>query len=190
MRQRSSGAALLAGLAVAIVVALPAAAYTILRQSDVNGNGRADTWLIDDNLDGLLDRLVTDSNEDGYLDGWVSYDSFGRAHTMWADLNLNGRYEMAVQPVYGSNGATVGQYWWSDANEDGRHENLYWDGQMDGIYEQVMIDTNFDGFADTWRQSVAPANPNAPYMPAHNVATHNMIDIFHRAGRCVFYCGY
>lgn len=178
-----------AGIAT-FAVALSAAASTILVQSDLNGNGRTDTWLIDDNLDGRTDRLITDTNEDGYVDGWVSYDTLGRPHTMWADLNLTGRYEMIVQPVYAANGAAQGQYWWSDANEDGRYENLYWDGQMDGIYEQAMVDTNFDGIADTWRQSVAPANPNAPYMPAHNVATHNMINIFHREGRCVFYCGY
>jgi hypothetical protein len=188
MSRRARAVAISVALVALVAFTGSAAGYSILVQSDLSGNGRAETWLIDDTLDGRADRLIADANEDGYIDGWVNYDGLGRPATAWADLNYTGKYEMVVQPVYGTSGTAVGQYWFSDANEDGRFENIYWDGQLDGIYEQVMVDTNLDGSADTWRQSVAPADPTWPYTPAHNIARNNFIVHLQRTYGCAFFC--
>jgi hypothetical protein len=188
MIRRTTPIAMALAMVAVVAFAGTAAGYTILVQSDLSGNGRAETWLIDDNLDGRSDRLIADANEDGYIDGWVNYDGFGRPATAWADLNYTGRYEMVVQPVYGTSGTAVGQYWFADVNEDGRFENIYWDGQLDGIYEQVMVDTNADGAADTWRQSAGSSNSTWPYTPAHNVARNNFIVHLERTYGCAFFC--
>ena len=162
-------------------------AMTVLGTYDQNGNGRADTWLVDDNGDGVTDRMIVDGNENNYGEAQVFYA--GNLPTwITLDANEDGSNEMTMQPVYWSDGTLRGRTMWSDQDRDGRWENGYYDGDLDGIYEWVCVDSNFDGLADTWKGSAAaPGRGAIDDMTARNVAVRNWIDDMHRRGLAVFF---
>lgn len=179
-------------LAMAVSAALllatsVAAATTVLGTYDQNGNGRADTWLVDDNGDGATDRMIVDGNENNYGEAQVFYS--GNFPT-WATLDANedGSNEMTTQLVYWPDGTHRGTTMWSDQDANGRWESGYYDGNRDGIYEWVCVDTNFDGVADTWQGTAAsPGSGAIDNMMARNVAFRNWIDDMHRRGLPVFF---
>ncbi len=178
--------ALAACLLVAAAVR-PAAAATTLGWYDANGNGRADTWLVDDNGDGVTDRMIVDGNENNWGEAQVFYQG-GLVTWSTLDANEDGLNEMAMQPVYWSNGTLRGRTMWSDQDRNGRWENGYYDGDLDGISEWVCVDTNLDGLADTWKGTSAPAGNGAiGNMMARDVAFRNWIDDMHRRGQGAFF---
>lgn len=175
-------------VAVFVLAAAPVvAASTVLASYDQNGNGRVDTWLVDDNGDGVTDRMIVDGNENNYGEAQVFYG--GNLPTwLTLDANEDGSNEMTMQPVYWSNGALRGRTMWSDQDRNGRWENGYYDGDLDGIYEWVCVDTNFDGVADTWKGTSAPAGRGAlDNMAARNVAFNNWVNDMHGRGLAVFF---
>jgi hypothetical protein len=135
-------------------------AQTLMRTIDWNGNGIADGWSYDDNDDGVIDRLLIDRNEQGLAEV-VIYASGGRATSIWADLNLDDIMDGVIEFKVGANGTGYSTWFWLDADENGRWENAYYDGESDGYCESVLVDTDFDGSADTWRDNVAPLGQTA-----------------------------
>jgi hypothetical protein len=176
-----------AAFVLLVTAVRPATAATTLAWYDANGNGRADTWLVDDNGDGVTDRMIVDGNENNWGEAQVFYQG---GYAIWSTLdgNEDGLNEMAMQPTYWSNGTLRGRTMWSDQDRNGRWENGYHDGNLDGIYESVCIDTNFDGQADTWTGSSAPAGGGAiANMMARNVAFTNWVNDMHGRGLSVFF---
>lgn len=181
-------AATLLGISLAGVLATSVAAVsTVLYWYDGNGNGRVDTWLMDDTGDGRADRLVVDGNENNYAEAIVYYGASGLPSWIYMDAAEDGWYESTTQPVYWSNGALRGRTVWTDMDGNDRWENGYFDGNLDGIYEWVCVDTNYDGLADTWRGNAAPAGRGAVDEMARRVAANNAITILQNAGISVFF---
>lgn len=170
-----------------LLAAVPAMAATTLGAYDQNGNGRADTWLVDDNGDGVTDRMVVDGNENNYGEAQVFY-SGNLPRWVTLDANENGSNELTMQPVYGADGSHRGTTMWSDQDANGRWESGYYDGDRDGIYEWVCVDTNYDGVADTWQgTAAAPGRGALDNMMARDVAFRNWVDDMHRRGLSVFF---
>lgn len=173
-------------LSTLLLAATPlVAAATVLGWYDVNGNGRVDTWLVDDNGDGVTDRMIVDGNENNWGEAQVFYAG---NLPFWSTLdgNEDGWNEMAVQSEYWADGTLRSQTMWSDQNGDGLWESGYYDGNLDGIYEQVCVDTNFDGLADTWKGTAAPLGRGAvDNMVASNLAIKNWIENLQSRGYSV-----
>lgn len=178
-------------IALAVTVATPqlTAAATIVQTADQTGDGYADSWTLDDNGDGIADRLIIDGNQDGTIEISASFTSDARAIVVWVDTNLDGYWDLVLEPQYANQGtgARVAQILWRDFDQDGRWENRYYDGQLDGIYEWVMVDTNFDGVADNWRGNAAPQGRSAVDEIARDVASVGAVNILHSAGLQVYF---
>jgi hypothetical protein len=182
-------AALTAAIAVFLGSTTDVAAYTILDAADQNRNGVVDSWTVDDNGDGRVDRLLIDGNENGACEVEMPVDINGRAVSQWFDTNLDGYWDAVIVPYYanGGVGAQVATMIWRDVDENNVWENAYYDGQLDGYAEWVMVDTNFDGAADTWRANSAPAGHTATDELARNVAGIEAVNILRTAGIPVFF---
>lgn len=181
--------AAIAAVALLLGGTTAAAAYTVIEAADQNGNGYADSWTLDDNGDGRVDRLIIDGDENGSCEMEMRVDVNGRALSQWFDTDGNGYYDVVVEPYYanGGTGAQVAQMVWRDVDANNRWENLYYDGQLDGYAEWVMVDTNFDGSADTWRGNAAPVGRTATDELARNVANIEAVNILRTAGIPVFF---
>lgn len=180
--------ALIMATALALAVALPVAAYTVVDSGDQTGNGVTDTWLLDDNGDGRYDRLLVDGNEDGNAEVTMYVDAWGRSTSAWVDTNLDRVYDLVSMPYYAA-GATS-QYansLWFDADQNGAWEHVYYDSNLDGYFESVQVDTNRDGHADRWLANSAPAGRSATDIMAGRLAFHNWVNIMHGLGRPVFF---
>lgn len=166
-----------------------AVAYTILDAADLNGNGVADSWTLDDNGDGQVDRLIADGDEDGSCEVEMRVDVNRRIASLWVDTDLDGYYDVVLEPYYadGGRGAHVANMVWRDADRNNRWENAYYDGQLDGYAEWVMVDTDFDGIADTWRANAAPPGRTALDEVSRTVANVGAINTLHAAGIPVFF---
>lgn len=185
---RRSGA-VLAAVVLTVATAGTAAGYTILNTGDQSGNGIADSWTLDDNGDGRVDRLVMDSNEDGQIDLTLGVDAAGRSYGVWIDSNIDYRYDAVLVPYYanGGTGPQVASMIWRDVDVNGLWESAFYDGQLDGFYEWVMVDTNADGTADTWHGNAAPAGYTATDELGRQVASIGAVNILHAAGIPVFF---
>jgi hypothetical protein len=173
-------------VAGALWVASPGAAraQTVLESTDQTGNGYIDTWAMDDDDDGWIDRILIDANENGQAEV-VAVFSFGTATGAWIDANLDLVFDMMLQPSY-ANGVIVGRTLWRDADQNGRWENAYFDGQLDGYFEWVLVDVNLDGAGDTWAQNVAPAGYSATDEMARQVAAVTAFQILQGGGVPIF----
>lgn len=181
---------LIMALSLIVVASRSAAASSHCTSADQNGNGVAESWACDDSGDGFSDRLIIDGNEDGTTDIDGTYTARGeRVVVVWIDTHLDGRWDLAWQPLYANQGtgAMVQQVLWHDFDQNGLWENRYHDGQLDGVYEWVMVDTNFDGVADTWRGNAAPAGRSATDAMARQAASVGAVNILHAAGIPVFF---
>jgi hypothetical protein len=174
---------------LALAAPVSVVAYTIIDAGDQTGNGWTDTWTLDDNGDGRVDRLVVDANEDGRVEATVVVDVNGRITGIWLDSNLDHFNDTVYVPQYanGGTGAFVANILWRDVEQNGLFENAYWDAARDGYFEWVMVDTNFDGTADTWRPNSAPAGQSATDVHARQVASISAVNILHQVGIPVFY---
>lgn len=164
-----AGITLVAGALAAVAAVGPAAATQILT-ADGTGNGVTDTWYFDDNDDGLLDRVLIDANENGLADA-VAATRGGLILSVWLDTNGDAVYDAALVPYYAPGTSSVmARVLWRDVDQNARWENAYYDGQLDPHYEWVLVDTNYDGSADTWAWNVAPRGHGAADEAARQVA--------------------
>ena len=187
MTVRRSIAVLLA-VTSAATVAGPVAAGTYISWYDQNANGIADTWLVDDDGNtNTAERMLVDSNENSWAETQVVYDASGRVTAVWLDAEENGGYEIMVQPSYSAGGALIGRSLWYDPGTDGRLDIGYYDGNLDGYYEYVCVDTNFDGLADTWTWNTAPRGRSATDDIARRVAANNWVTAMQGRGLNVFF---
>jgi hypothetical protein len=171
----------------ALTIASPVAAATYLIWSDQNGNGIADTWLVDDDGNtSTAERMFIDSNENGRVEAQAVYTG-GWITGIWLDAEEDGRYEILLQPAYAANGAMIGRYLWYDPDLNGRFEIGYYDGNMDGYYEWVCVDSNYDGAADTWLMNTAPRGRSATDDIARRIAAANWVNAMHARGLSVFF---
>ena len=182
-------AALVGAAGLLIGLTTDAAAYTVLDAADQNGNGVADSWTVDDTGDGRVDRLLIDGDENGRCEFEMPVDINGRALSQWFDTNLDGYWDTVLVPYYanGGVGAQVAVLVWRDVDANNLWENAYYDGQLDGYAEWVMVDTNFDGAADTWRGNAAPVGRTATDELARNVSGIEAVNILRNAGIPVFF---
>ncbi len=181
--------ATLGALLLTLATAGAAGAYVIINYGDQSGNGVADSWTLDDNGDGSVDRLVMDGNEDGVIDITMGVDASGRSYALWIDSNVDYTYDAVLVPYYanGGTGAQVASLIYRDIDQNGLYEHQFYDGQLDGYYEWVAVDTNADGAADTWRANAAPAGHTATDELARQVASVGAVNILHAAGIPVFF---
>jgi hypothetical protein len=177
-----------AGL-VALVVAAPVQAATVMAFYDQTGDGIGETWVMDDNGDGSADRIIYDPDQDGVLDVELYGNAFGTTAYLLVDTGGAQTYDLALVPYYSNNGggAQVASLMWRDFDENGRYENAYYDGQLDGYYEWTMVDATGDGTADTWYASTAPRGYTAVDELARNVARIESVNILRQAGIPVFF---
>lgn len=178
----------LVGVTLALTLAGPAAAGTYIYWYDQNANGIADTWLVDDDGNtSTAERMLVDSNENGLVEMQMTYDTVGRLGAVWLDAEENGGYEIMVQPSYHAAGAIIGRSLWYDPEVDGRLNIGYYDGNLDGYYEYVCVDTNYDGVADTWTWNTAPRGQSATDDIARRVAANNWVATMQGRGLAVFF---
>ena len=172
-----------------MTAASPVAASTYIGGwYDQNGNGVADTWLVDDDGNfATAERMLVDNNENNYVEMQLVYDSFGRLGWVWLDAEENGSYEIMVQPSYNANGTIRGRTLWFDPDLDGRFHVAYYDGDMDGYYEWVCVDTNYDGLCDRWIGNAAPRGRTATDQIARNASYNNWVNGMHARGLAVFF---
>ena len=155
-------------LSVALAaVAQSALAATIIESGDSNGDGFYDYWGIDDTGDSVIDRTLLDYGNDGRAEV-VMYGQGPVLHSAFLDANLDGLWDTVVQPSW-ANGAITGWIFWRDADQNGRWENGYFDGNNDRYAEWVMVDSDYDGVADTWGANSAPAGYSATDVIARDV---------------------
>ena len=184
---RRAIAALAVGTAL-LAIAGPVAAGTYIYWYDQNANGVADTWLVDDDGNGnTAERMLIDNNENGWAEMQVLNDTNSRITSVWLDADENGGYEIMVQPSYSTNGALIGKSLWYDPGVDGGLDVGYYDGNLDGYYEYVCVDTNYDGVADTWTSNTAPRGRSATDDIARRVAAANWVNGMHARGLAVFF---
>ena len=176
-------------LVVLLAIGTPVAAATVLGTYDQTGNGYADTWAMDDSGDGVADRLIIDADEDGQADIELFANAYGTTAYLAVDSSGTNSYDAWLFPYYANGGAgpQVHSLIALDVNEDGLYENSYFDGQMDGYYEWVFVDTNYDGAADTWTGNSAPHGYTAVDEVARNVARIESVNILRTAGIPVFF---
>jgi hypothetical protein len=180
--------AALVAMTAALAVASPVAAWTYLLTYDQNGNGIADTWLVDDDGNtNTAERMLVDANENGRVELQMPYDANNRITSLWLDPNEDGGYEIVAQPVYNAGGALIGRYLWYDQGQDGRFEIGYYDGNLDGYYEYVCVDSNYDGVADFWTSNTAPRGRTATDDIARRIAAANWVNDMHARGLAVFF---
>jgi len=182
-------AAALFAIVVALGTPVATRAYTVLESADQTGNGYVDTWLLDDNGDGRADRMLIDGNENGVAEIILVVAGNGFVSGIWMDASLDGYWDTVIEPHYANvgTGAMVGKMLYRDSDQNGRWENAYYDAQLDNYYEWVMVDSNFDGAADTWVANSAPAGHTATDQLARQVANTAAINILHTAGLSVFF---
>ncbi len=180
--------AVIVAVAMVLTMASPVAASTYIGYYDKNGNGTTDTWLVDDDGNtSTAERWFLDNNENGYVEMQVQYAANGLITGIWLDAEENGSHEILVQGAYASNGAVIGRYLWYDPNTDGRMDIGYYDGDLDGYYEWVCVDTDYDGVANQWTANTAPRGHTAVDTIARNVSFHNWVDFMHARGHAVFF---
>ena len=178
----------LVAVSAALALAGPAAAGTYIYWYDQNANGIADTWLVDDDGNTSTgERMLIDSNENGLVELQMTYDAAGRLGGIWLDAEENGGYEIMVQPSFHAGGAIIGRYLWYDPEVDGRLNIGYYDGNLDGYYEYVCVDTDYDGVADRWTWSTAPRGQSATDDIARRVAANNWVTTMQGRGLAVFF---
>lgn len=171
--------ALGSALLLALAVVGPATGFTIIQTADQTGDGVADTWTLDDNGDGRVDRLLVDANQDGTSEVELGVNAAGVVTVAWVDSNLDHHWDLVVQPWYANNGtgAMVGKMLWHDYDQNNAWERRYYDGQLDGYFEWVMVDGNGDGWADTWLANSAPPGRSATDAIARQVASIGAFNI-------------
>ena len=180
--------AAVAAIAAAAIIAGTAAAGTYVLWYDQNANGIADTWLVDDDGNtNTAERMLIDNNENNYAEMQVVYATTGQINSIWLDAEENGSYELMVQPAYATGGQVIGRSLWYDPEADGRWNIGYYDGNLDGYYEYVCVDTNYDGVADSWTYNSAPAGRSATDDIARRVAAANWVNGMHARGLAVFF---
>lgn len=173
------GIALASAVLLAIAAVGSVAGFTILLTADQTRDGVPDTWMMDDNADGLADRILVDGNQDGTAEVELGVNTAGVATVAWVDSNLDHYWDLVVQPYYANNGtgAMVGKMLWHDYDQNGAWEHRYYDGQLDGYFEWVMVDGNGDGSADTWLANTAPPGRSATDAIARQVAATSAFNI-------------
>lgn len=180
--------ALLLSTVAAATLAGPVAAGTYVLWSDQNGNGIADTWLVDDDGNtNTAERMLIDSNENGRVELQALFSTATQIGSVWFDPDENGGYEIVAQPVYAANGAVIGRYLWYDANQNGQFEIGYYDGGLDGYYEYVCVDNDYNGVANYWTYNSAPAGRSATDDIARRIAAANWVNAMHARGLAVFF---
>ena len=171
--------ALLAGALFQAVVAA-----TIVESGDMNRDGYYDYWGIDDNGDGIIDRTLLDFGNDGRAE--VEMQGQGSVlYTALIDTNFDAVWDTALQPAW-VNGSVTGWTSWRDWDQNGRWENAYFDGNNDRYAEWVMVDSNFDGAADTWQANSVPAGYTATDVIARDVGAMVAFDNLVKFGVPIF----
>lgn len=102
---------------------------------DTNADGMADTWQIDTNQDGVFDQYAVDTNLDGTAELWM------------LDNNQDGYIE---ETAFDTNLDTVADTWHIDVNADAVVQA-----------NEVLVDTNLDGYADAPYAVESPAPTSA-----------------------------
>ena len=158
-------------LVLALATVGTAAAYTVLYTGDQTGDGVADTWMLDDNGDGRTDRVLVDGNQNGQAEIQLLANANGAVIAAWIDSNLDHFWDLVLEPYYanGGTGGMVAKMLWVDADQNGAWEKRYWDGNLDGYYEWVLVDGNGDGSGDTWLGNSAPRGLSATDVIYRNV---------------------
>lgn len=177
--RRRHAIAIGSALLLALAAVGPAAGYTILLTSDQTRDGVADTWMLDDNGDGRVDRILVDGNQDGAAEVVLGVNAAALVTVAWVDSNLDRYYDLAMEPYYANNGtgAMVGKMLWQDYDQNGAWERRFWDGNLDGYYEWVLVDENGDGWADTWLANSAPPGRSATDAMARQVGSMTAFNI-------------
>ncbi len=175
MTTRRGLAAITAGALLALGAVTSVSAADADQWYDFSGDGYTDTWLLDDDGDGSIDRVLIDNDGNGVAE-LLGYASAGVAIVSYVDSNNDTVYDVALQPIY-SSGVQVGSQVWRDADQNGAWENAYYDGQLDGYFEWVLVDSNFDGAGDTWYANTAPAGYSATDEAARQVAAVGAFNI-------------
>lgn len=176
---------LVAAFALALVFATPAptAAYTVIESGDQTGNGYADVWTIDTNGDGWADEMIIDANENGRVEISLVWTG-SLVRSVWFDTNEDGVYDSVLEPYYANNGAgaLAAKMLWVDFDQNGLWERRFYDADLDGYYEWVEVDTNYDGSADQWVGNAAPAGHTAVDDMARRASASGAIDILSNLG--------
>ena len=90
-------------------------------EADLNENGIIDTWLIDDNNNGIYEIAYGDSNEDGIID------------TLAVDENENRKFEIVLFDTNGSGNPNEAEI---DDDEDGKTDVIAYDFNEDGKWDK------------------------------------------------------
>ena len=90
-------------------------------EADLNENGIIDTWLIDDNNNGIYEIAYGDSNEDGIID------------TLAVDKNEDRNFEILLFDTNGSGNPNEAEI---DDDEDGKTDVIAYDYNEDGEWDK------------------------------------------------------
>ncbi len=98
--------------------------YPNAKEVDLTENGATDTWLLDENKDGIYEKALIDLNEDGIIEA-VAFDE-----------NENNNYELII----------------FDDDLDGNPDRAEYDDDDDGTMDVVAYDYNQDGEWDKFEE--------------------------------------
>jgi hypothetical protein len=114
-----------------------------------------------------------DTNANGRADiATRDYTGDGNADDAWLDLDHNGTWELYIHStgpwfnvvnterrVNAWKYSSTADWWYVDANYDGRYERLTYDGNRDGVAEYQRVDTDGDGSFDSQWLTIQVAQP-------------------------------
>lgn len=155
-----------AGFTVATAVlfgsasAASAAGSDQLTPYDLDGDGRADTWLGDMDGNGWFDGALFDRNEDDVTDG-IAYDSTG-----------NGSFD-----VYGL-----------DNNQNGYNEIWGVDSNDDGAIDTAYLDMNENGTEDS-NEQMYPTSTVVGGTPTYQGVSGLLLTMAHITGKATWGSG-
>jgi S1-C subfamily serine protease len=95
--------------------------YPNAKEVDLNKNGVADTWLLDENKNGNFEKALFDYNEDGIIE------------SIALDENEDGNYEIIFYDIDLDGNTDEAKY---DKDEDGTMDFIAYDYNQDGVWDK------------------------------------------------------
>ena len=117
-------------------------------KSDIDGDGYAESRMLDRDGDGSVDMILADTTGDGALDTtFIDDDHDGVFEYVIGNEEPTVTEELSMIP--GESNATPAEDELFDADGDGYNESVLVDSNGDGIHDMVVMDMDLDGNADT-----------------------------------------
>ncbi|WP_370616952.1 hypothetical protein [Mumia sp. Pv 4-285] len=127
---------------------------------------------------------LADADGNGTLDYYYDREADGRVDAILFDEDRNGRYEMIAVYLPTTSGAALDQQedgyfelFLVDADRNGLGERAYYDPNQDGFPEWQQVDTNGDGYADTWVQTAPSVGTATQNQTANNLMVSNIVTL-------------